>query len=273
MLPCWYKLGRIRDIQEIKLVTAAGDTTGAVISLHTRILTDIESNILTGRWMPGYRIPSEQELALEYRCSRMTVNKVLTQLARANMVERKRKAGTVVLRSQTRSAVLEIQDIRAEVAALDLPYSYKVHGLKRRRSLRADMKMLDLSEPVPLVEIHVLHFAGPRPFCLEYRLINLDTVPEAAVEDFSDHSPGAWLRIHVPWTSAEHRIRAGAVSAEWAGLLGVAVGTPGLVIERNTWSQGKPVTFVRLMYPGEGHELVARFSPSTHLGVADPSPV
>lgn len=52
----------------------------------------------------------------------MTVNKVLTQLARAGLVERRRKAGTFVMRQQSRSAVLEIHDIRMEVAALGQPY-------------------------------------------------------------------------------------------------------------------------------------------------------
>jgi GntR family histidine utilization transcriptional repressor len=201
----------------------------------------------------------------------MTVNKVLTQLARANMVERKRKAGTIVLRSQSRSAVLVIQDIRAEVAALDLPYRYDILERKKRRSTRPDMKQLDLETPGMVLEIQVLHYAGPRPFCLESRLINLETVPRAGVEDFLDQSPGAWLRGHVPWTSAEHRIRVGTVGPDLTELLKVAVGTPGLIIERSTWLQGKSVTFVRLMYPGETHELVARFSPTLQANGAEDS--
>ncbi len=230
-------------------------------SLHQRILQEIEQNILSGKWVPGYRIPSENDLAIQYQCSRMTVNKVLTQLARANMVERKRKAGTVVLRSQSRSAVLVIQDIGAEVAALDLPYRYEVLALKKRRSLRTDMKLLDLEKAETILDVQVLHYAGARPFCLESRLINLETVPGAAVENFRDQSPGSWLRSHVPWTSAEHRIRVGLVNPDLTDLLKVPEGTPGLIIERSTWLQGRSVTSVRLLYPGEGHELVARFSP------------
>ena len=234
----------------------------ASVSLHQRILSEIEHNILSGKWVPGYRIPSENELALAYQCSRMTVNKVLTQLAQAHMVERKRKSGTVVLRSQSRSAVLEVHGIRAEVMALDLPYRYEILELKKRRSLRADMKALELETACPLVEVKVLHFAGTRPFCYEHRLINLETVPSAAVEDFSDEPPGTWLIAHVPWTSAEHRIRASAVGQDLAATLHVEATTPCLVVERRTWVQGKSVTFVRMLYPGEGHELVARFSPS-----------
>lgn len=244
----------------------------ASTSLHQHILHQIEQNILSGKWVPGYRIPSEHELALAYQCSRMTVNKVLTQLARANMVERKRKSGTVVLGAQSRSAILEIQDIGAEVAALDVPYRYDILELKKRRSLRVDMKLLGLDKPIALLDVKTLHYAGARPFCLESRLINLETLPRAAVESFSDQPPGSWMRAHVPWTSAEHRIRVGTVGADLTDLLKVPVGTPALIIERSTWLQGQSVTFARLLYPGDTHELVARFSPTTQQNSSDSLP-
>ncbi|WP_137919203.1 histidine utilization repressor [Hydrogenophaga sp. 2FB] len=232
------------------------------VSLHQRILSDIEQRILSGEWPPGHRIPSEHELTKRYQCSRMTVNKVLTQLARASMVERRRKAGSFVMHSRSRSAVLEIQDIRAEILALGLPYRYELISRSKRRSLRADMDALGLDKAGPLIELRSLHYAGNAPFCLEHRLINLAAVPHAADESFRDEPPGAWLVSHVPWTSAEHRIRAGASDALMASLLKVPSGTPCLIIQRRTWTGDSPVTFVRLAYPGEEHELVAHFSPT-----------
>lgn len=243
----------------VKATVKAQATAG---SLHQRILGDIEQRIVSGEWPPGHRIPSEHELTDIYQCSRMTVNKVLTQLARANMVERRRKAGSFVMRSQSRAAVLEIHDIRAEVLALGLTYRYELVSLKKRRSLRADMDALELDKAGPVIELRSLHYAGALPFCLEYRLINLVAVPQAAAESFTDGPPGAWLVSHVPWTSAEHRIRASASDADMAALLKVACGTPCLVIQRRTWTGASPVTYVRLAYPGEDHELVARFSPT-----------
>jgi GntR family transcriptional regulator, histidine utilization repressor len=44
-------------------------------------------------------------------------------------------------------------------------------------------------------------------------------------------------------------------------MLKVTVGAPCLVIERRTWSGETPVTHVKLTYPGEAHELIARFTP------------
>ena len=47
----------------------------AELSLHSRIVNDIEGRILSGDWAPGQRVPFEMELAAHYGCSRMTVNK------------------------------------------------------------------------------------------------------------------------------------------------------------------------------------------------------
>ncbi|MGO8256693.1 hypothetical protein ACC792_37950, partial [Rhizobium ruizarguesonis] len=53
-------------------------------------------------------------------------NAVLTQLAKAGLIERRKKSGSFVTQPQAQSAVLEIHDIKAEVQSLNLPYSYAV---------------------------------------------------------------------------------------------------------------------------------------------------
>ncbi|MBM7328001.1 UTRA domain-containing protein [Agrobacterium sp. S2] len=66
----------------------------------------------------------------------------------------------------------------------------------------------------------------------------------------------------VPWSTAEHRIRAVGADACTGGFLLVEPGTPYLVIERRTWTTGPCITHVQLTYPGEKHELVAEFAPT-----------
>ena len=96
---------------------SADRDTETTKSLHETILTDLERNILSGDWAPGHRVPSELELAEQYGCSRMTVNKVMTQLAAAGLILRRRKVGSVVLPQKSQNAVLEIHDVKEEVLA------------------------------------------------------------------------------------------------------------------------------------------------------------
>ena len=108
------------------------------LSLHQRILGDIEDRILSGEWQPGFRIPFEVDLAEQYKCSRMTVNKALTQLAKTGLIERRRKSGSYVTQPRAQSAVLEIRDIKLEVQSLGLAYDYKLSAKTRRRSNAED---------------------------------------------------------------------------------------------------------------------------------------
>lgn len=173
------------------------DMEAPVQSLHQRILEDIRERILSGAWQPGFRIPFEHELTAEYRCSRMTVNKALSQLAKAGLIERRRRSGSFVTRPKSQAAVLEIHDIGTEVEALGLPYRYERIERHRRRATAEDRQQFGFSGG-SVLELLCRHFAGGRPFCLEQRLINLAAVPEAADEAFDEIAPGPWLTARVP---------------------------------------------------------------------------
>ena len=238
-------------------------TTEKEPTQHERILRDIEARIVSGAWPPGHRIPFEVDLATQYGVSRMTANKVLTQLAKAGLVERRKRSGSFVRQPRAQSAVLEIHDIRNEVEQLGQAYSFRIERRRERRARRTDRRWLDTPEGGRLLDVVTIHFAGVLPFCVEERLISLDTVPAAADADFTERSPGQWLLEQVPWTSAEHRIQATAASDSMAQLLDEPPGTACLVIERRTWSHSGPVTYVRFTYPGDRHMLVARFTPQS----------
>jgi len=230
-------------------------------SLHQRIHDDISGRILSGAWPPGHRIPFEHELTEQYACSRMTVNKALSELARAGLIERRRKSGSFVTRPRSQAAVLEIHDIRTEVEALGLPYRYQLMARTRRKATAAERRQLGVPKALSVLELDCRHFAADDPFCIEYRLINLDAVPQASDAAFDEVAPGPWLIGHVPWSSAEHTIRAIVADAEMAKQLQIVRGAACLVVERRTWSADQPVTLVTLTYSGESHALVARFTP------------
>lgn len=237
--------------------------TAKTVPLHQRILADISARIVSGEWPPGHRIPFEHELTAQYDCSRMTVSKALGQLARAGLIERRKRSGSYVARPRSQAAVMEIHDIRTEVEALGLAYGYRLLSHQMRRSAGIEDETAGFEAGTALLDLACLHLAGDAPFCLEERIISLDAVPEAGGESFADIAPGPWLLGHVPWSAAEHVIRAIAAEREAARLLDMPAGAPCLAVERRTWSAGgPPLTHVRLTYPGPSHAVVARFTPT-----------
>ena len=233
------------------------------LTLHRRIRAEISDQILSGAWAPGHRIPFEHELMAQYGCSRMTVNKALSPLVDSGLIVRRRRAGTFVARPRIHSAVLDIPDIQAEVTSRGEGYDFAQLSRRIRVASAQDDADLELKASGRVLAFQGLHRAGGRPFAVEERLINLGAAPEAEAVDFTAVSPGRWLLGAVPWTQAEHRIRAVNPPAATARLLGVAVSTACLSLERRTWRGEEPVTWVRLTFPGEAYDLIARFAPET----------
>lgn len=250
----------VRDVPKQKPTREDGRSSSP--SLHERILGDIKSRILSGKWPPGYRLPTEMDICLEYDCSRMTASKVLSQLAKEGLIERRKRAGSFVLRPHSQSAVLEIHDVRTEVEATGREYGYRLLHRCVREADNHDSAWLGDAPQGQILILQAIHLASGLPFCYEQRTLNLAAVPEAEGADFGSIPPSAWLLERVPWTTAEHEILAEGATGDIAGLLGIATGQPCLVVQRKTWNTDRPVTIVRLTYSGDTHSLIARFSPN-----------
>lgn len=234
-------------------------------TLHDRILNEVRENIVSGTWPPGYRIPFEVEMAAAYGVSRMTVNKVLTQLSREGYLDRRRKGGTLVARPRGQSAVMQIADIGEEVRSRGASYSFSLVRSAQRDSDAETQPLLQrLALGRPVLDLEYVHVADGAPFCHERRLISLDAVPAAATADFGAEQAGAWLLKQIPWSTAEHVIRAVSPSVTVARHLGIATSAPCLEVTRRTAFEDRPVTFARLTYPGDAHQLVAVFSPQSN---------
>jgi len=228
-------------------------------TLDTRIRADLEGKVRSGEWPPGARIPTEHELMAHYGCARMTVHKAITALVAVGLIERRKKAGSFVASPHVQTAVIEIPDIAAIIAARGETYRFDLLDRARRPAGALDAAGgFELAGEVLVLE--GLHVAQDRPFCLEHRLINLAAAPQAADVDFTVVAPGSWLLGHIPWTQARHRITARSAEAASAALQ-IGRATACLQVERWTWRLGEPVTFARQLFPGDRYDLVAQFSP------------
>lgn len=231
-------------------------------ALYQRIRADLEDKILSGRWPPGHRIPFEHELVESYQCSRMTVNKVLSGLAAAGIIERKRRVGSFVAKPVVQSAVLHIPDIQAEIAKRGEAYDYELIARKRRKATKDDLERLGTERGCDVLVLSCRHIAKGRPFAYEERLINLDVVPPAVEIDFAQTPPGTWLLGHVPWSEAEHQITATLADEKARQALALKKPSACLVVERRTWRKNKVITSVRVTYPNDLYRLTARFTPA-----------
>lgn len=217
--------------------------------------------ITRGDWPPGVLVPAEADLATEFGCTRVTVNRAMQALADAGLLERRRKAGTRVVQRRSRDAVLNIPIVRHEIAERGGHYRYLLiarQGAPPPQKVRAE---LGLAESTSALHVISLHFADGKPYQLEDRWISLSAVPNAADEPFETVSPNEWLLQEVPYTRAEHVFYAARPTDDETRHLDLEPNEPVFVIERTTWLSDNPVTCVRLVHPANSFRLVTRDQP------------
>jgi GntR family transcriptional regulator len=67
----------------------------------------LEEEIVAGRWAPGARVPSENELGSRYGLSRTTIRQALARLEQEGLVSRKKGRGTFVADSRPRTWLIQ----------------------------------------------------------------------------------------------------------------------------------------------------------------------
>ena len=146
----------------------------------------------------------------------------------AGLVERKRRAGSRVAARHTPGAVLRIPGVRDEIAARGGVYSYRLLARRVAAAPPPVRAVFGLGAKGRALALRCLHFENGRPYQLEDRWINLRVLPEAADQDFAAISANEWLVRQVPYTQAEHVLRAAAADAGRGGRAAAGAGGCGL---------------------------------------------
>jgi len=223
-----------------------------------RVIRDEMARRIAERlWLPGALIPGEEVLAREFGAARATVNRALQELARAGLVERRRRAGTRVALHPVREARFVIPLVRQEIEARGAEYQYRLLTREDTAPPEIVHARLGLDGETRFLHVRCLHLADRSAYQFEDRWISLDAVPTARDVDFAATSPNEWLVQHAPFSEAEFTFFAAAANAEEARLLQLSEGAPVFVGERITWLREKPITLVRMVHPSS-HRMVTR---------------
>lgn len=231
----------------------AGDPRG-----YRDIKRVVLDRIRTQIWPPDSLLPNEAVLAEEFSSTRTTVNRALRELADEGYLERRRKAGTRVLRAPIRQARFAITLIRDEIEATGASYRYHLVSVDEQPAPDWLAARLGLAPDAPVLHVRCMHFADTKPFQFEDRWIVIQTVPGVRNADFTATGPNEWLLDTVPVSSVDLSFAAVRAEAELARFLGATEGDALFTVERITWLDGAPVTLAQ-MYFAPGYRMTTRF--------------
>jgi GntR family histidine utilization transcriptional repressor len=228
---------------------------------YARVKQHLKQELARGRFAPGALMPSEAELVARFGVSRMTVHRALRELQAEGLVERVQGVGTFAAQLHRVASTLTIRDLQEEIAARGHAHRARVQLARAERAGAALAERLGLAAGDTVFHTLIVHCEDELPLQCEDRYVNPACAPDYLSVDFTQTTPTHYLLEVAPLWEAQVAIEAAAPTAREARLLGVARGTPCLVVTRRTVSRGLPVTLARLVHPGTRYLLEGRFQP------------
>jgi GntR family histidine utilization transcriptional repressor len=227
--------------------------------LYQQIKSHVTAAIEAGRWPPGSRVPSENELVSRFGISRMTANRALRELMHAGYLKRMPGIGTFVREAPRQASLLELRNIAEEIAARGHRHASRVVALKEVRADRPLAAAFAARPGATLYFLSLVHMEDGTPVQLEERHVNPAIVPRFLEQDFTAVTPTAYLLSVSAVDELEHSVKAVLPSPATRRLLKMAPHRPCLALHRRSWNRGIVVTDATLTYPADRYELRSRY--------------
>ncbi len=202
-----------------------------------RIKQYISDRIESGEWVEHSRVPSENQLAELFECSRMTARRALTELVDNGVLERSQGLGTFVAEFKSQSSMLSIRNIADEIKARGHGYSVQVLELTAIEALAPIAIALGLETGSRVFYSVLVHCEEGLPLQLEERFVNPQLIPDYLQQDFNLQTPHEYLSQVAPLTEARHTIEAIVANEQIRARLTIPASEPCLQILRRTWSR------------------------------------
>jgi len=225
--------------------------------LYQQIKALITQGLESGEWKPGEMIPSEVELAARYKVSQGTVRKAIDELAADNLLVRRQGKGTFVATHNEDRVQFRFLRLLPEDGDLH-PHVSRLLECRRLRAPAEIARQLDLKPADPVVCIkRLLQFDG------ETTVFDEIWLPGAVfrgltAERLADYKGPLYAMFETEFGTrmirASEKIRAVGADEIVAELLGVAIGSPLLSVERVSYTYGdRPVEVRRGWYVTNGY--------------------
>jgi len=228
--------------------------------LYGKVKNVIKEMIISRKWLPEIKIPSENELVKSLKVSRMTVNRALRELAAEGFLVRIQGVGTFVAEQKPRSALLEVKSLSEEIKRSGGVYGCSVNLMEEAVASTDLAHFMGLQDGATLFHTILVHMDNKIPIQYDERYINPLIFPDVPKQDFTKVELGEYLEGIEPFTEAENIIEALMPDDMIRKLLKMIRGEPCLVVNRTTWVDNKVATKARFFHPGNTYRIGGRVS-------------
>lgn len=201
--------------------------------LYQWIVADLRQSIERGEWKPDQLVPSESQLARQFGVSPGTVKRALLSLVADGFLYRKQGKGTFVARANLDRSLRRFFRY-ADASGTQLEATSDILEVKLSKVPVSVAEVLELSPKRTIVEILRLRRVNADPIMLERSYLPQALFPGLERKDLSTRILYEILEADYgrPVLNAKEFLEPGLASKEEAGLLGIAPGSPVILIDR-----------------------------------------
>lgn len=226
--------------------------------LYRQIKDLLVAGLTRGDWKPGEPIPSELDLAARFQVSQGTVRKAIDELAAENLLVRRQGKGTfVATHTEPRAQFRFLRVMRDDGERVPTHSRFLECSLARAPAdVAAFLELKSLASPT--VHVRRLLSFEDRPVVLDDIWLPGDAFKGLTAERLAQYRGPLYGLFEAEFGTrmirADERLRAVAAPADAAALLGVAAGTPLLLVERVSFTYGdRPVEVRRGLCLTDGY--------------------
>jgi GntR family transcriptional regulator, N-acetylglucosamine utilization regulator len=228
--------------------------TDGPVPKHTQLRRILEA-LIESELEPDAPIPSERELMAAHHVSRMTVREAIGQLVTEGRVYRVRGKGTFVAAPRVDS-MLELTSFTEEMRRRGHEPSTVVLRSVELVPPVGVRQALGLTSTQTAYRIERLRIADGVPMALENGWYVAEPTPGLLDRDLSQSLYVILSRTYgVVIDAAKQTLRSEISDAQTARILGVAVGSPLLVLDRTSTAAGRPVEHITSWYRGDRYQV------------------
>ncbi len=203
--------------------------------LYKQVYDQLTQRLVNGHWKPAEALPSEMALAAELGVSQGTVRKALNQMVAENLLERQQGKGTYVAEHTQESSLFRFFRLREPDGQSLIPDT-QVLSSARRAATKTESIKLNIKGKSQVVQLLRLRSLQGEPVIMEKVVLPLSVFPNI---DKELEMPNSLYTLYqdkygISIVSVRDELRATEIPDEYADKLNLAVGSPVMMVERQS---------------------------------------
>lgn len=224
------------------------------IPLYHQLKELLKEKIETKDWLPGEKIPSENDLIIQFDISRNTVKKALDDLVQDGLLNRIQGKGTFVSKPKFEQPLTGFYSFSKVMKAQGLNPKDIILSIEKKAAKLSVSRQLQISEGEFVIELKRLRCANDEPIILETSYIPCSLVCDLSEQDLEETSLYDYIEkeLGIYVTSANEIFEPVLIRNYESHYLEVEEGFPALLLDRIAYdSEKKPVEFCRSIIRGD----------------------